>query len=200
MNAHFGLGAADWPEKYVGRVDGGRLMVVASGRCVWDDVAAAGGVPSPESGIHVMAVNDMICYWPGSLRYAYSNDRRMLPAWIGARRPSHKQRDARAIEVHTLRVGPADGHWPFPGHGTSSLNACYVGLAMGYDDIVLCGAPLDNSGHFFDPPWVATNFETEVPPHGAQPELPKWWREARRLLKGKVRAMSGRSREALGEV
>lgn len=198
LSDHFGIGAVDWPMRYVGRVNGGKLLIVSSGRCAWDDVKKAGGVPSPESGVHVMAVNDMTMHWPGPLWYAYSNDRRMLPNWIAARRPAYKRDQHRAIEAHTLRFGAVDGHWPFPGHGTSSLNACYVGIGMGYDDITLCGAPLDDSGHYFDPPWVSTNFTREVPPHSAHPDEPKWWREARRLFRGRVRAMSGRSAEVLG--
>ena len=80
--------------------------------------------------------------------------------------------------------------------GSSALPACYVGLALGYESILLAGVPLDDTGHFFDPPedhhlrkdrkW--SNFTNE-----AQEYI---WRNAR--LDGRVKSFSGRSREWLG--
>ena len=90
--------------------------------------------------------------------------------------------------------------WPWPGHGTSSLNGCYTGLALGYDEIVLCGAPLDDSGHYFDPPTWHTNFVREIPDVDRGGVIqPRYWSEAKaRIFDGKVKSMSGRTRDLLG--
>jgi len=155
----------------------GKLIICASGRCVWSDMEMAG------EGEY-MAVNDMIMHLPFRLSHAYSNDPIMLPRWKAARRPDYNQ----DFITHSC-YGGSDRLWPWPGHGTSSLNAVYTGLALGYDEIILCGIPLDDSGHYFDPPWKKSNFHNEVPLRDG--EL-KYWKG----LKGyPIKSMSGRTKE-----
>ena len=81
------------------------------------------------------------------------------------------------------------------GRGTSGLGAVMAGIFMGYQKIILCGIPLDDSGHYFDPPWVTSKFTTEVPQ--AAGEL-KWWNQLPEVHRKRIRSMSGRTREMFG--
>ncbi len=172
----------------------GLLYIVGSGRCVWDDLERAGMAKNHDAHNHVMALNDMISYYPGELNHAYSNDRESLPEWLANRRrrnavwgpPKH---------VHCFHHGPYNA-WPWPGHGTSGLNAVYTGLALGYEEIRLCGVPLDNSGHFFDPPWLESNFGNSVRDDGT---IPFWSNAAASVFEGRVKSYSGRTKALLGE-
>ena len=179
-------------DKYVGR----NVAIVAGGRTVWDDLALLGIRGGDGQGWHIMCVNDVVMHYPGRVEHMYSNDHRMIGHWLAARRPSTVRNWGPVKYTHSCRVG-GKYSWPWPGHGTSSLNAVYTCLAMGYDKIVLCGVPLDNSGHYFEPPWVVTNFENEV---GTREDgtMMYWDGAKKKHFQGKVFAMSGRTRDLLG--
>lgn len=172
----------------------GLLIVVASAACVWKDLEAAGMAKNHDAHIHVMAVNDMLMHYPGKVTHAYSNDHRWLPKWIAARREQLIRAYGGIDYVHTCHHG-AKYSWPWPGHGTSSLNAVYTGLALGYDEIWICGAPMDNGPHYFDAPWAETNFGNLKREDGS---LPYWTNAARSIFEGRVKSFSGRTREVLG--
>jgi len=170
----------------------GRLLLVAAGRCAWDDVEAAG--MAGNSDLPVMAINQMGLHWPGPLLHLYSNDRKVLEHIPGLR-AQYRREHPQVRHIHSCGSGGTH-RWPWPGHGTSTLNACYTALALGYDEVWLCGAPLDNSGHYFDPPWVKTNFAAEVTAVGGFPRY--WTNAARHIFAGRVKSFSGRTRELLG--
>lgn len=181
---------------------GKSLLVVGSGRCVWEDLDGFN-----YSGYDVMCLNDMIMHFPGEVKHAYSNDHRWLPKWVAARRPRYEINFGTIPYLHTCQVGPSSMHvWNIPGHGTSGLNACYAGIGMNYARIVLAGVPLTNEGHYFDPPsgWNGreawTNFGKEVP--GVQKGLnivPRYWEVAKsKVFEGRVKSLSGRTKELLG--
>lgn len=103
------------------------------------------------------------------------------------------------IYLHTTGAGTKEMHkWQINGNGTSALPASHIGLLIGYDEVVLCGCPLDDSGHFFDPPWITSRFTREVPTiqHKGEDVL-AYWVEASRVWKGRVTSMSGRTKELL---
>lgn len=199
----FGLAKMDLPEiagKYKGR-----LLIVASGRCVWDDLSIfARKSRHGNEGIRfdgdVMAVNDIGMHLPCRITHWYSNDGYMLPHWLKARRPEFKANiDDRPIQLHSFI--PKDSgawKWPWPGHGGSGLNAVYTGLGLGYDEILIAGMPSDDSGHYFDPPWVHTTFNSQVPPQ-KDCEENRWWKTARtKMFNGRVKSLSGRTKAWLG--
>lgn len=172
----------------------GKLLIVAGGRCVWDDISQLN-----VNNYDVMCVNDIIMHFPYRINHAYSNDHIWLPKWIAARRPRYVKDFHENIVTHTCGIGSGSmSIWPWPGHGTSSLNACYTGLALGYDEIVLAGAPLDDSGHYFDPPDVRTNFIREVPARGEDINIPRYWQGAVATFAGRVKSLSGRTKNLLG--
>lgn len=198
----FGLSDRQYPadlyRKYEGQ--GKRLLIVGGGRCVWDDIASLGFHPSADNGGYdVMCINDIVMHYPGKVTHFYSNDHRWIPHWLNARRELLYRKFGQPIPyVHSCRTG-ARYNWPWPGHGTSSLNGVYTGLAMGYERIVLAGVPLDDSGHYFDPPWVTSNFTREVALM-EDGQMMYWANAKRRHFGGKVFSQSGRTRELLGAV
>ena len=176
-----------------------KCLVVASGHTVWKDLEAYGWMPQPtdqSAPVDVMAVNDMIIHFPGRLKHAYTNDWKMLMKWVNARRPRYVRNWHENIKLHTCRMGvhgAIESH-KLPGTGTSSMNALIVAVRLGYDEIVGLGMPMDNGPHYFDPPWVKTNFENECRdlPDG---EIRYWSNAFQKHFEGKVRIMSGRLAE-----
>lgn len=171
----------------------GRCMVVGSGRCVWRDMEPyiVHCNQNVELRWDVIAVNDVGMHIPFRVKHWYSNDQRWLGKWAAARRPAFQKYLDDKITLHTCAPGHSGMHeWPFPGHGSSGLNATYLALALGYEEIVVAGVPLDDSGHYFDAPWVKTNFSREVP---ERPGGPRYWRQAQqKVWDGKVKVLSGR--------
>lgn len=176
----------------------GRLIIAASGRCVWDDLQKAGMVKNHDTGpgaADILCVNDMLMYYPGKVEHAYSNNHKYLPRWEAARRDQYLTKYEGVKHTHSNKTG-GKHTWPWPGHGTSSLNAVYTGIALGYNEIWLCGVPLDDTGHFFEAPWEKTNFVREVADRDG--EIKYWGNAQRNIFDNKVRSFSGRTRELLG--
>lgn len=163
----------------------GDLLIVGSSRGVWEELEKY-----QNDGVYyrvpdVMCLNDMIMHFPGRVVHAYSNDYKWLPRWVSARRPRFVKDLEESIQLHSCN-GPSP--WPWPGHGSSGLNAIYTGLALGYDQITVAGVPLDDSGHYFDPPWKKTNFTKEVPDKYG--EVKYWQFSINEIFKGKVKSLS----------
>ena len=153
---NLGIPEDAYPPKMLDRFLNKRLIVVGGARCVWEDLALMGIRGGEDNnGYDVMCVNDIIMHYPGKVMHFFSNDHRWMPKWIEARRELHTRKYGGVRHTHSCGTGGAHT-WPWPGHGSSALGAVYTGLAMGYTTIVLCGIPLDDSGHYFDPPWVQT--------------------------------------------
>lgn len=193
---YFGLDPKQFPRRLLGS-EQGHCLLVGSGRNVWDEVR---GLCLER---HVICVNDMGMYWPGYVKHWYSNDTEQLIHWSEGRRRPLTQLWGRGWKLHSCfkRNGPEYEHvnyWPVPGQGSSGLVAILVALLLGYDDVTVAGVPLDNSGHFYDPPYGHplshgrewSNFLNETTDRILERSLP--------LFKGKVHALSGRLREELG--
>jgi len=186
-----------YPEDMLDKFAGSRLVIVGGGRCVWDDLASMNIRPGVENdNWHVMCVNDIVMHYPGKVTHFYSNDHRWISNWLKARRELHTRKYGNITNVHSCNTG-ARYNWPWPGHGSSGLNAVYCGIAMGYAPIVLTGIPLDDSGHYFDPPWVKTNFHREV---GTMTDgnMMYWHNAKTKHFKGNVYGTSGRTADLLG--
>lgn len=158
------------------------LIILGGGRCVWDDYSHCRSIPHD-----IMAINDVGMYVPTPLTHWYSNDAAMLPKWKSCRRYQG------AGQLHTNNgagVGVADGIkvWDIP-YGNSGINAVLVGLGLGYNEIVVCGIPLDGSGWFFSPPWEESGYNNNY-------ELDAWMSNIVNFS-GRVRSMSGRTKEIL---
>lgn len=80
-------------------------------------------------------------------------------------------------------------HFPEYKHGSSTLHGVLAGLIMGYDRIVLAGAPMDRSGYYYNPHWVY-DYPAQF--------MADWERAAKTCFRGKVTSLSGNTRELLG--
>jgi hypothetical protein len=115
---------------------------------------------------------------PCLVNHAYSNHAKGLNIWRYGRDEVHEKIDKhqpKMFKVHTNRDFSKMYKWPLPGTGTSTLNAVYLAILLAYKDILVCGVPMDNGPHYYDPPWHVTNFTTK---NNVRP----WWK-ARNVLK-----------------
>lgn len=173
-------------------------MICGSGRCLWDDVRRfQSDVPCD-----VMAVNHAGMYLPVQFHHWVSVHGEIFQWMTPLRANGHyfvgNPRDQKVRPLrhgwmtHSIKQWPGVDHvWEMRdiGTGSSGLFACKVAMALGYKKIVLCGVPLDNSGHFYDPPSEETHYSDSV----------KYWEEFLPSMRGRVFSMSGFTRELLGE-
>lgn len=173
----------------------GRLLIMGTGRCLWEDIERFVGVRDiAEDWADVMTVNDAVMYVPYPVSHAYSHDDPQLVHWVAGRRRRYQAMYDLDIIAHSVTEVETENvvEWPFPNTGTSGLGAAYVACALGYSDIVLLGLPLDDSGHFYDPPWIRSNFSREENER-------RWIRARDEIFQGRVKSVSGRTRDILGK-
>ncbi|MFA5379754.1 MAG: hypothetical protein WC455_28605 [Dehalococcoidia bacterium] len=182
----------------------GTAVVLGSARCIWDDLSRI-----DFDKVEVIAVNDMIMHYKGELHHAVSLHPEEPPLWRQLRWTNGCHAGGH-IYTHSHRLPENNDHlppyefktrhaldflWVLEGgrSGSSGLFACMVGLAMGYERIILAGIPIDGTGHFFDPPGKVVNQFL-----GMNITL-EWDNANRKYFKGRVKSLSGRTKEWLGE-
>lgn len=199
-----GFGADKFPlPPIAGQYKGKGLVICGDAACVWDDLERFGcankkGRGSVEKdGWDFLTVNRLVQVFPGRIEHAYSNEPAHLKLFIEARRNEYKKEFEWPRNTHSCNKG-AQWRWPWSGHGTSGLGATLVGVGLGYDRIVLCGIPLDDSPHNGEPSWRQCAFTRSEAPGTLNSDVNSHWKEAIKVFDGKVRSMSGRTRNWLG--
>lgn len=199
--AEYGSGASALPD-IAHCYTGGRLVVCGDAAGVWDDLEAfgcrldIGRGRVAKDGWQFMAVNRIGETFPGDIEHWFSNAAHLLKTFAAARRQEYAKEFA-VLHFHACQPGAA-WVWPWPAQGTSLLGGVLTGIGLGYDRIVICGGPLDDGPHNGEPPWRKTIFATsEAASEGIKPEK-HWARAIDLVLKGRVKSMSGRTREWLG--
>lgn len=188
-----------------GNYAGRGLVVCADARGVWDDLEAFGcrsdegrGSVAKE-GWDFLTVNKLVETFPGRIEHAYSNQPSLLRKFIDARRQEYEF--GPPLNTHSCNEG-AKWRWPWGGHGTSGLGAVLVGIGLGYDRVVLCGLPLDDGPHNGEPPWRKTAFASSEacgPAGSGYSGMDHHWKRAMELaFDGRVKSMSGRTRDWFG--
>jgi hypothetical protein len=170
----------------------GTALVLGSAACLWDDLWAA-----RELGDHYISVNDagMYVHLAGAftqfkLRHWASLEPGLFPAFKARAQINNSQ----SILYHTNKADEnADFAWnlahlSFVG-GTSALFASMVALGLGYEKVILCGCPLDNGAYFYGPPKNKS---------AVYDGCLRFWEKNLNVLKGRVKSMSGRTRDLLG--
>lgn len=195
--ALYGVQRVRLPE-VAGCYAGRGLIICGDAACVWDDLErfgcrsdrGRGGVA--KDGWDFLAVNKMVETFPGVIEHCYSNAAHLLPVFKASRRQEYAKEFPSKLQTHSCQDG-ATWRWPWPGTGSSSLGGTLTGLALGYTPIVLCGIPLDDGPHNGEPPWRRTKFASSEVADGHD------WLQARDVaFQGRVKSMSGRTREWLG--
>lgn len=199
-----GYGGKEFPVPDIaGKYTGKSLVICADAACVWDDLERfgcrvdhrRGSVAKP--GWDFMTVNRLAETFPGNIEHAFSNEAIWLNAFIAARRVEYRREFEGPVHTHAVTKG-AQWRWPWSGHGTSLLGACLAGLAMYGGQIVICGGPLDDSPHNGEPHWRKCAFTSEAasPQNGTVNQT--WKRAMQQAFEGRVKSMSGRTRDWLG--
>lgn len=196
---HFGIALEALPD--CAGTKAGKLVIVGGAREVWEDLSNLNVWQAD-----VMCINDIGMHMPHRYQHWFSLHGDQLPVWAVCRRFRYQKHEP---DLHTTIGSPGNNYnypqgkmykWPWPGHGSSGLNAAYTGLGLGYNDIVLAGVPYAGWGHYFDPPeghglWEPTN----LPPQFDVEGFRRLWTKANnQAFKGRVRSMSGMTREILG--
>lgn len=189
-------GRGDLPSR-AGRCSG-PLLIMGSGRVavggekvyetVWDDYAKV----RPWKG-EIMCVNDVGMHLHDTVRHWVTLHPEYMPGWMAFRKGHlYGSGDTPKTHCHKSKDG-IDVVWDMPAGvaGTSGLFACFVGLLLGYNEILLAGIPMTGSGHYFDPFWYGSEFQDRAN------ELV--WKQARdQFFEGRVKSLSGKTREWLG--
>lgn len=175
----------------------GKLILMGGGACVWSDIRALEAI-LPRDKAHHAAVNDIGQYWHFELTHWFTLHPGYMTGWRTFRE-GHGYGRGRPVWTHSFqtvasnRYKNIDFYWDMSfGSGTSTMFGIFCAFAMGYTQIILCGAPMDNSGHFFDDP------DLRCPEFEGPAEKMSWNLEKNRLFKGRVRSMSGNTARWLG--
>lgn len=180
------------------------LVICGDAACVWDDLDAFGCKSASGKGMvaklgwDFMVINKLGEAFPGSIEHWYSHAGHLLAVFTAARRQEYEKEFAAPRHTHSCTAG-AMWLWPWGAHGTSGLGAVLTGVALGYDRIVLCGLPLDDGPHNGEPFWRRTRFASSEAADAKDGGPDMHWRRARDVaFQGKVKSMSGRTRDWLG--
>jgi hypothetical protein len=172
---------------------GGPLLVMGGAACVRDDLLAVDGGPGAGWRGGRMAVNDIGAHYHGTIDHWVTLHPDYMAGWHQFRM-GHNYGDRGHVFTHSDRPAAAIQHvWKIVNVGGSSgLFACFVGLLLGYSQIVLAGVPCDNQPHYFDPlPSYRGSLD--------EPATALVWQWARdHVFQGRVTSLSGRTRAWLG--
>jgi hypothetical protein len=177
----------------------GRLVVLGGARCVWADYlelkAATAGLGAAARA-DLMVVNDIGVYCQLPFQHWLSLHPENLVLWRDLKR---RHNEPMNCTLHTNKPNHAGMVcWSINDYGLySGLFAAQVGVCLGYEEIILCGVPQDQSGRFFDPPWV-TGLR-----HGIDRNAMQKWQNVvadHPELKKRVRSMSGFTKSLFGGI
>jgi hypothetical protein len=171
------------------------LLILGCGACLWDDLARYDSIHADQDR---MGVNDAIIHYTGVLQHGASLHDDCLEWLANYRQKFIKPTSPDPMIAH---------YWPYPTTqfnyqpsrawefvdfppGSSSYYAVLVGLGLGYERIILAGVPMDKSAHFYCPNYPYDYWT----PYG-----PAWQRAAETIFEGRVKSLSGNTRELLGE-
>jgi len=164
------------------------LLIVATAPCNWNDVLTFACIGD---GYDVMCINHVALAFGYKFQYFATGDSHIglfrsiakeLKRQLGLGLTSHCYHPhSNGFDIRWIRKDKTC-------RGTSTMFGVEVGLALGYLKIVLAGAPMDSSGHFYDK--ARPDFENR---------LDEWVKLAGGPLACFIRSMSGNTRDLFGE-
>lgn len=130
------------------------LLVVGSAPCLHDDLQAALAL-YPDA--HIMLVNGA-CVAVEKAEHVLAGHREKAEQFAAARHkvfpnapPWRLHANGAKLDEHRKAETPSVTDWwgsEVSTGATSAGKGARIGLAMGYEPVVLCGAPMDSSGYF----------------------------------------------------
>lgn len=164
------------------------LLIVGGAKCVWDD-----WMNITVENYDIMAINYTALFLGVPIHHIFSMHANILGPlrrFFYQDMGMGKKQPLMPVTHSCDSYDGVDEVWKFNLNGGSS--GCYaaaVGVALGYDKIILCGCPADNTGNFYDPPWQDGFFKKC---------RPVWEFANEKYYEGKVFSMSGWTRKLLG--
>jgi hypothetical protein len=185
---------SDPPAQYDGKSNA-NMIILGGGRTVWEDYFFARSIMS---SAEIMCINDIGTQFKAEhIHHMVSLHVGFFPATKLLRREKgllHKY-----VNHCTVKREGVDVVWRMQNAGgTSGLFATKIALAMGSKKIILCGIPMDNTGHYFDPPEAEKNRTTKF---SAQNSTLAPWRDMKKskLVMDRVRSMGGHTAGIFGK-
>lgn len=165
-----------------------RAIIIGGGKNVWQEFNDLGSVKDDAA---IIAINDAGYVYPYQLDYWVTLHPEKFSKWKA-------QRQASGFDMGFISIGygaPKDNFYQYftdemsdDWGGSSGLFAVKVAIEKGFDEIILCGVPMNGDINAFrGKEW--TEFET----------YRQGWKNKLDLLRGRVYSQSGWTRELLGE-
>lgn len=165
-------------------------FVIGGASCVWRDWHRARALCQPHM---LVLINDIGINYPEPFDVWVSYHQNLLVDWIEKRRKRGKP-PAKKVYVSTGRCkrGVKGAKTIKVRGGSSGLLATHAALTEGASHVILTGVPMDpQQGH------VLNNYKVDAWLDGKK-YLTHWQRDYK-ILRSKVRSMSGFTKELLGE-
>jgi hypothetical protein len=164
----------------------GNVIILGGGRTVWQDYFNARTILN---SYEIICINDIVLHFKAEpVHHLITKHSNIISSliYIGLTR-----RRGKVITHSTTASKDVDVCWDIKDTGgASGLFAAQVAVLLGYEKIVLCGVPMDNSGHYYDPLTPQDNNSTMFNDVSITA-----WQEMAQIegLKAKIRSMSGRT-------
>lgn len=153
------------------------LIIIGTGRCIWGDFSKAKELVD---SYDVMLVNHIIYTFPENAKHFCT----LHPDWYRSYRGHWQGREV--PHQHFAKS------YPEIRAACSGLFATWVGITLGYDRIMLVGMPMDDSGHYYDPPDHKGCYAHYLP-------MMAEWQQDAPLWHDKVKSFAGKTKQWLGE-
>jgi hypothetical protein len=182
------------PTEYDGKFHA-NMIILGGGKTVWEDYFFARSI-MPKS--EIMCVNDI------GGQFKAEHIHHMVSLHTGFFVATKLLRQEKSVNLDYRNHFPkaatgVDVVWRMQNvGGTSGLFATKIAVAMGSKHIILCGIPMDNTGHYFDPPNADGNHTTKFSQNNCN-LVP--WRDCKKsgLVMSRVRSMGGHTAHIFGK-
>jgi hypothetical protein len=174
------------------------LLIMGTAACLWEDLDRY----DDRHGGERLAVNDAAAYYPQysahRLDHIAALEGNWLDSWSYAAKDWAAKHGGHSAYTHShMKFAHWGGEpryvWPLKRDGgTVGLFAVLIGLLMGFDRIILAGSPIDASPHFY-------HIEKEYRFYINESVRSEWLRARDAVFNGRVKSLSGWTREVLGE-
>ena len=169
----------------------GSLLIVGTSRYVLQDIERYWGPHGWNHPLHdIMAVSQIGCFLP-KMRHWYTAHHEQWPVWKQMRTGDRVYCPLDSIMFHANAEYPGAVRWSIEGAWAcvSGMQAAVIGCELGYSQVILAGIPSDNTGHFYP----CHDFEA------GNGMFHNHWDRLAHFFAGRVKSLSGKTREMFGE-
>lgn len=174
------------------------LLILGGGRKVWEDYETARSLFKREQDYEIMCINDIGGQFKAEcIEHIVSGHGELCGALKTMRR--EKSQLEHVWGHSNQNKAGVDRYWGIKSAGgSSSILGVKIGIIMGYHKIILCGVPLDSTGHYFDPPDKKLNKSTQFG-DGVFLDIWKDFKKACPVAKDRIRVLNSNLTGLFGE-